>query len=418
MAFSETALAAYTKKTFAPDFIENSMTKVMDSALKSVKRMTDGAGNSFAWLADADDSFVGAGSFATAQAAANANANTSGLQFDSQWNVFTGDAVIPSTIINRTRNNDGAWQEAVNVAMKKAINSFAHANAIFLQGYGWGEVSTIQSVSGSTFVPGIRSDITKYVTGMPIVFSQSLHGHVLRSTTVRYVTGVNYDDGQELVTLDGTLAGVSAVNGDTAFIADCRENSATPNRIAPAGLGVWFPNRLTDMGDATVTTLLTQNRLRNSRYFGNFVDATGGGSAKAQLIIGCQRAITIGNATSLELFCSQNVFSGIANDLDSAVRFDGNPAQKSIGTRRLLVYADGQAEAHLNVSRTTNDNQIWGFDPTSIVMKSIGAAPAIDAEDGQTLKFQSTALGYEIRWLQQMILQFKSPATGLRIQLV
>jgi hypothetical protein len=416
--FSDVALAAYTKRKYDPTFIENSMTSISDSALRAIKKMTDGDGEQFSWLVDSDDSFVVAGDFGTAQAAAAANANTVGKKFLSDWNSMPGVAQVPTSIIEKTRTRDGAWQNAVDVAMQKAINSFAHANAVLLQGYGWGEVSTIASVSGSTFVPGIRSDITKYVVGMPLHFSQSLHGHVLRSATVRYVTGVNYDVGSELVTLNDTLAGVSAVNGDTAFIAGMRENSATPNRIANAGLGVWFPNRLTDMGDATVTTLLGQSRVSNSRYYGQFIDATGGGSVLTACQNAAQKAVTIGNAKSVEMFCSEATWNTAVSEAQSLVRYTDNPQIKSVGSRKLLIYADGQAEGHLQVSRTTNDTQIWFFDPASIILRSIGGAPHLDNKNGVDMLHQATALGYEWRWIQLALLQFKNPAVGGRIQLV
>lgn len=419
MAFSDAALAAYTKRKYSPDYIENSMTSVSDSTLKAIKKQTDGSGEQFSWLVDNDDSFVAAGDFTTAQAAAAANANTVGLKFLSDWNVLSGVAQVPSTIINKTRNNDGAWQQAVSVAVDKAINSFAHANAVLLQGYGWGEISTISGVSGSTFVPTEPSDITKYVRGMPVVFSQTLHANVLRSTTVLYVTAVSYVEGSELVTLSGTLASVSAVNGDTCFIAGCRDNNASPSRIANAGLGVWFPNQISgqDLSDATVTTLLGQSRTSNSRYYGNFIDGTGGGSALSMIQDFVQECATIGNATDVELFASKAVYRGIAKDVQNSVRYNDNPSSKTVGTTRLQVFADGRCTAHLNVSRTTNDKQIWGFVPSTVVLKSIGNAPHIDAEEGLQMVKQATAQGYEWRWLQQALLQFKNTAVGGRIQL-
>lgn len=418
MAFNAAALNAYTKRTYDQKFIDNSLTSVSDAMLKAVGKRTDGSGNQFAWLADADDAFNGSADFPTAQtAAANASSQV-GAQFLSNWNDYSAVAQITSSIIGKTRNEDGAWMKAVDVAMRKTMRSIAHANQIFLLGKGWGEVSTIASVSGSTFVPGIPSDITKYVIGMPIQFAQTLNTTVLRSATVLYVTGVSYTQGSELVTLSGTLASVSAVNGDTAFIAGCRQNSATPTSIVPIGLNSWFCNQLTDLGDATVTTLLGFNRLVNSRYFGTFIDATQGGTLLTALIDGAQEACTMGNAKKLEMFCSKAVYAGVAKDLQNAVRYDGNPQGKSVGTNRLLVYSDGQAEAHLQVSRTMNDTMVYGFDPSQVVYKSIGGLPHIDMEDGLTMARQSASAGYEVRWFQQSIIEVPNPAAGLRIQLV
>jgi hypothetical protein len=418
MAFNATALNNYTKHTYKQDFIDNSLTSVMDAMLKSVKKDTSGSGRDYSWLADADDAFNASPDFTTAQTAATNNNNTVGAQFLSKWNSLSAVAQIPSDIIGITRNEDGAWQKAVDTAQKKTMRGIAHANQLFLLGKGWGEVSQITSVSASQFSPLIASDITKYVIGMPLVFSSSLNAAVLRSATVLYVTGVNYTQGQELVTVSGTMASVGGVNNDWAFIAGARQNSASPVQIVPIGLNGWFPNQLTDLSDATVTTMLGFNRLVNSRYFGSFIDATQGGTPLTALIDGAQEACTIGNAKKLECFCSKAVFAGIAKDANNAVRYDGNPATKSVGTSRLLVYADGQAEAHLNVSRTMNDTMIYGFDPSQICYKSIGGLPHIDMEDGLTMARQSSAAGYEIRWFQQSLIEVPNPAAGLRIQLV
>jgi len=418
MAFTATALNAYTKHTYDPKFIDNSMTSVSDAMLKAVSKKTDGSGRDFSWLADADDSFNASPDFSVAQAAANNNNNTVGAQFTSKWNALSADAVLTSEVIGLTRNDDGAWQKALKTAMTKTMRGIAHANMLFLVGKGWGEVSGISSVTGSTFVPTIPSDITKYVLGMPLVFAQTLNTTALRSVTVLYVTGVSYTPGSELVTLSAALSSVGAVNGDTAFLAGARQNSATPAQIVPIGVNGWFPNQLTDLTDATVTTMLGYNRLVNSRYFGSFIDATQGGSPLTALIDGAQEACTMGNVTKLECWCSKAVFSQCAKDVNNAVRYDGNPAVKSVGTNRLLIYADGNAEAHLNVSRTMNDTFIVGFEPAQIIYKSIGGLPHLDSEDGLTMARQSSAAGYEIRWFQQSLIEVPNPAGGLRIQLV
>src|SRR6478609_4432960 len=181
MAFTATALNNYTKHTYKQDYIDNSITSVMDAMLKAVKKDTSGSGRDYAWLADADDSFNASADFPTAQNAAAAQSNAVGAQFTSNWNDLSAVAQITSSVIGKTRNDDGAWQKAVDVAMRKTLRGIAHANQLFLLGKGWGEVSTIASVSASQFTPGIPSDITKYVVGMPLVFAQTLNTTVLRS---------------------------------------------------------------------------------------------------------------------------------------------------------------------------------------------------------------------------------------------
>ena len=119
----------------------------------------------------------------------------------------------------------------------------------------------------------------------------------------------------------------------------------------------------------------------------------------------------------LRCFASKAVYAQIAKDLNNPVVYRDNPENKTIGTRQLTVYSSDKLVATLEVSRLTNDVQIWGFDPTQMILKSIGGAPHLDAEDGLTLARQSAAAGYEIRWFQQYIYQAKNIPGGLRIQL-
>lgn len=421
MAFSSTALNAYVKRRYDPKFIDNSLIQMLDSTLKPIKKETDGSGENYTWMTDVDDVDGGSADFVIAQAAAANNSPTVGSKFLSDWNDYADVAQISASIIGKTRNNDGAWMKAVDVAMKKKMRAIAHANAVMFQSRGWGEISQITSPSGSTFVPLVRSDITKYVRGMPLHFSSALNSATLRSSTVLYVTAVSYTPGSELVTCSGTMASVGAVANDWAFRAGCRQDSATPARIALTGIAAWCPNQAvgnTDMADATITNIFGAPRTSNSRLYGTCIDATGGGSLLSALIDGAQEALTVGNATSLELFCSKANFASVAKDLNAAVVYDGNPATKSVGTKRLLIYSDGdKGEAHLQVSRTTNDSQVWGYDPSQVILRSIGGAPHIDAEDGLQMCRQSAAQGYETRWFQQAIYEFTNPAGLLRVQL-
>lgn len=422
MAFTATALNAYQKRTYDPAFVDNSISEMSDQMLATITKKSDGdGGEDFSWLVDADDVDNGSPDFTISQAASTANNTAAGSKFRSDWFPYANSAQLTADVIGRTRNKDGAWQEASDTAMRKSMRAIAHNNGVVLQGYGWGEISTIASVSGATFIPGVRSDIYKYIKGMPLVFSLTLHANLLRSATVVYVTAVSYTSGSELVTCSASIAALGAVNGDTAFRAGARQNSATPARLVPVGIAGFLPDQTsggTDMTDTTLTSsFLTVDRSTNSRLYGTYLDASTGGSVLSALIDGCQEALTVGNAKVLRMFCSKNTYAGVAKDLNNGVNYQNNPDGKSIGTRRLTVYSSDKQEATLEVSRLTNDNVIWGFEPKDVVLKSIGSAPHVDAEDGLQMARMSASQSYETRWFQQYLYQFKNLPSGLRIKL-
>lgn len=422
MAFTSTALNAYQKRTYDPTFVDNSISEMSDQMLQTVTKKPDGkGGEDFSWLVDADDVDNGSPDFTISQGASTANNTAAGSKFRSDWFPYANTAQLTADVIGRTRNDDGAWQEASDTAMRKSMRAIAHNNGVVLQGYGWGEISQITSVSGATFVPSVRSDIYKYIKGMPLHFSQTLHANLLRSTTVVYVTAVSYAGGAELVTCSASVAALGAANNDWCFRAGARQNSATPARLVPVGIAGFLPDQTsggTDMTDTTLTTsFLNVDRSSNSRLYGTYVDASGGGSVLSALIDGCQEALTVGNAKVLRMFCSKNTYAGVAKDLNNGVMYTNNPEGKTIGTRRLTVYSSDKQEATLEVSRLTNDTVIWGFSPPDVILKSIGSAPHVDAEDGLQMARMSASQAYETRWFQQYLFQFKNLPAGLRVKL-
>src|SRR4029079_9194080 len=85
--------------------------------------------------------------------------------------------------------------------------------------------------------------------------------------------------------------------------------------------------------------------------------------------------LSVGNAEVLRCFCSKAVYAQVAKDLNNGVVYNDNPQGKSIATRGLTVYSSDKQEATLEVSRCTNDSQIWGFSPPEVIAKSIGGVP-------------------------------------------
>ncbi|HEX5370014.1 MAG TPA: hypothetical protein VFY10_11415, partial [Dehalococcoidia bacterium] len=364
---TETAFAAYIKRKFDPKYIDNSMTSRMSPSFKAVTKDTSGGGDFLTYLEDDDDDFGASADFTVSQNQAINNSQTLGNQYQFPWMPGYEVAQLTTAVINKTRNNDSAWQSAISVKMKKKLAAMAHLNGVLFQGQGWGELFKIANVSGSTFtvanrVSGNVSDAPKAVQGMPVVFAPDLNVSALRSATVRTVLSVDYTSG--LVTLDGTLAGVSAVNGDFCFIAGCRQNAGSPSRLVWVGLDAHIPDRQSALTDNTVITLGGVNRANNPRTYGTYFDASTGGSLLGAIINGVQEASTIGGATHLELFCSRANFAQFALDMQNAVRYDGDTKERVVGNaKRVHFYSDGTCDAYLNVDKLTNDLQVWGFDP-------------------------------------------------------
>jgi hypothetical protein len=418
---TETAFAAYIKRKFDKGFVTNSMTSRMSPSFKAVSKETDGGGDFLTYLEDDDDDFGASADFTVSQNQAINQSQAIGNQYQFAWTPGYEVAQLTTAVINKTRNDDSAWQSSISTKMKKKLAAMGHFNGVLFQGQGWGELCKIASVSGSTFVvanrvAGNTSDAPKIVQGMPVVFAPDLNVSALRSATVRTVLSIDYSNG--LVTLDGTLAGVSAVNGDFCFIAGCRQNAGSPARQVWVGIDAHIPDRQSALTDTTVITLGTVNRANNPRTYGTFFDASTGGSLLGAIINGVQEASTIGGATHLELFASRANFAAFALDLQNAVRYDGDTKERVVGNaKRVHFYSDGTCDAYLNVDKLTNDLQVWGFDPANVVFRSIGDAPMVDNfGDKNQMGRVSNAAAWEIRLFQQAALKISNHPACLRIR--
>jgi len=334
--FNSTTFAAYLKSRFDKTAVSNGVTKRTSRMLKDLKRDTTGGGDVRIAMQDVTDAVSFSADFPTAQTGAD-NINNQGLKFTIDWFEVHGVAHLSSKVINQTKNNALAWGKAVDVAMNKSFAGMAHGMSILVVGQGWGEIGQITGVSGATFAPLVPSQIHRYAIGLQLHFSSALNTAGLRSSTTLRVIDVDATPGSEKVTCSANLATVSAVNSDWAFIAGCRQDSATPARLVPAGMDAWLPKR--PVADATISTLY--GATRTARAYGQYVDGTGGGSPLNFLLDAGQAAGSIGNAESITAYCSPNTWGTISKDLQTNVRYVDEARQKTAGTNELMIVADG-----------------------------------------------------------------------------
>ena len=253
---------------------------------------------------------------------------------------------------------------------------------------------------------GIPSDITKYVKGQRadrVQLQLASRANDLRSATPLYVTGRYLHARQGA----GDPLGQPLPDAGRAWLTTGRSSPVAVSRAPPrarrsrssastAGSPTRTTARTWPTRPSRSSAVLTVRRTAVSTERSSTRRAAA--LRLSALIDGCQEAITIGNARKLELFCSKATFGDIAKDPEHGGPLPGQPGGK-VGRHEqaCLAYSDGDAQAHLQVSRApTNDNQIWGFDPSQIILKSIGGAPPPRLRgDGLTMARQSASAGYE-----------------------
>lgn len=213
--------------------------------------------------------------FATAQTKAQ-NATygfTRVKQAQLAWYKDYGVATIDGLLMATASDKMGTVYDKFVAQIDGILDATMHSISTKVYRSGWGVIGKLASTTNVTTTTGIldvKEDVVLFEVGQDIVFSSSIDGATLRNSAgVLTVTGIDLNLGQltfnaAINTNTGTLA------GDYMFSAGDRQNSATPSRLALAGLGAWLPFA----APATSDFMNLGNRNLDGRLLGTVVDAT------------------------------------------------------------------------------------------------------------------------------------------------
>lgn len=400
--FSETTAAAFLKRKYSPQYIVNTVTSRASRVFKMCKKDPAGGGAFYDFLAVAEDVGGNSPDFATAQSGATDATTTVGSQFLVPWCEDNTVQRIKAKAIAQSKNNDGAWTQLLKYAMDSCMRLAAFSLSLSLATQGWGEVCQITASAGSTFKCLRPEHIHRLYKGMKLQFSQLLNTTVLRSATILTITAI--DPNANLVTLSGTLASVSAVDNDFAFIAGARDNSATPGRNKPSGLPVWLPAQ--PVTDTTISTLYNVVRSNNTRLYGNFTDGTLL-SIEQALTTNAQVVSSIGNAEGQRVFVvAPAVYTALSTELGSNKRYNSDAGQ--VGFKTIIVDVDG-VEAKVIPDKFFDTQYAYCIDPNTVVYASIGALPQINDVDGNKVLRVADDNAVEVRVVSYSCIAVKDP---------
>lgn len=400
-----TTAAAFLQRYYSPKFIENSVAQKASRLFSQIKKNPNGGGDSYNFLSVLSDIATGSADFTTAQAMAADSTNTVGSKFNLDWMESNEPCRIKSKVIAQTKHSIAAWAPVLKFANESALRIAAHRFSVALYTRGWGELSQITSVTGSTFIPKVNSQIHRYFIGQQLVFSSAIATATLRSATALTITGIDYST--KIITCSATMASVSAVDDDWAFTKGDRENSATASRLRPVGLRSWLPseNSVTAAGDITIGGV---TRSTDTRHYGWRVDASTG-SILDKAIDLCQILSSYGNAEKIMMFTSPANYTAISIAMGTDRRYVDVKGAGGIGFRTVEIYADG-ISCPVIVDKYCDDTTSYILDPGTIELASLGPAPHVDNEDGQKMIKVSDDNSYEIRYCSWSQIAVKNPA--------
>jgi hypothetical protein len=396
---TSTTGSAFVKRYYSPSFVINTISKKESRLLNLINHdSSKPGGDSYNFLTMVGDNPSGSADFSQAQERGQ-NAGSSGFQFKVDWmNDFQAPSVSKE-MIAKTRNQAGGWIPALKNEIDSALRYSAHRRSVALYTTGFGELGTVTNAIGAGFTITVgnprtgaadRSCSFRFVKGMKLVFSQTIGASVLRAGQSAVVTKVDYVNG--IITLDTALNAITGLTqNDVIFTKGDRQDSATPTRLRPPGLGFWCPTTAPGVGpDYGV------DRSSNSFLYGWIIDGTASGKSLAQCLVeAANLCSTVGHAERLVAAVSVDKFIELSASMEDK-QYTQITGRGGTGYKALVVYADGVELPVISDMYCPNSEAYVG-NPDAFHHPSIGPAPHMDEADGNSVLRQSADAGLEAR---------------------
>lgn len=351
--------------------------------------------------------------FATAQTASTAAANNTLItRFEISRVKRYGVVTIDGETMKATEDDAGSFLKAATTQIDGVMHQLKRNLAVQLFRGGWGAVGVIATggISGSTITLATTEDITNIEIGQVHVLSSAESTATLRNGGASItVTGVNRSTGVITYSAGVVATIAAAAAGDTIFIKDDRQDSATPAARCVFGLEAWAP------ASAPTSTLF--NNVDRS------VDPTRlGGQRLNGAGLPLEEVLVEGSVLSARegfkvthAFCSFAKWSSLVKALGSKVEYTTEKATADIGFDAIKING---ARGPIKVIADQNcpGNRIFMVNFDHLKLYSLGELIRTINDDGNMLLRQATADGVESRHGFMGNLASDAPASIVNIQ--
>lgn len=300
-------------------------------------------------------------------------------------------ATIDNETLEASKGNANAFLEAATVEIDGVINSLTRSLAQKLYRSGWGDLGRIDStVTGTTLTLANANDIVNFEVGMELVFAASKDSDALRDSGDSVtVVAVNRSAGS--MTVDN-LSGISGLTAaDYIFVKGDRQDSATPSRLAVAGLEAWCPSSAP--GSASffgVDRTVDVTRLGGLRLDGSSVPI------EEALIEGASLVAREGGKLD-HFFMSYATFSSLEKALGSKVQYVDVKMNAEVGFRGIMVNGP-RGPIKVIPDQNCPSDRVHGVQLSAWKLYSLGKAVRVIDTDGLQMLRQAAADGVEVRY--------------------
>ncbi|HET6280552.1 MAG TPA: hypothetical protein VFH73_06285, partial [Polyangia bacterium] len=356
-----------------------------------IKRDESGSGDTMNFTMIIGDNPGTSATFSDAQAAGQAKSSVP-KQFAIPFVDVYSIGSVAGTIIRRSRNNKGAWIQALDNEVESLLRGAVFNQGVHMVGDGFGARGQVSAPGASTTLTlTVPTDVFKFQVGQTLVLGAANATGTLRAGTI-VIAGLDEEAGTLLLTANLTAGIAAAANNDFIFVKGDRQDAATPVRLVEWGWKAWLPAT----APSAAENFGGVDRSTNSRMYGRIKDCTGIPLQQA-LIQMCQKLISYGGGKNLICVVSPNNHASMSIALGTQARYVDLKTRGQMGFKQLAVAVTG-IDVPIQPCRFLTDTEAYVLDLSTWKLVSCGPAPTLnDYGTGEVLVNMTSDDGIEIR---------------------
>ncbi len=322
-------------------------------------------------------------------------------------------STVDGETIESTKDDAGAFMDAMTVAGDSAIGALTNTLARDLFRSGWGSIGTIAAggISGYTITLSDPNDSVNFNLGDINVFALTESTSTLRNSGAGLiVSGVNRSTG--VITYSAAISTeTSTANGDTIFVKGDRQNSATPVRLKVAGVGAWCPA----VAPAASENFFSVDRSVDSRLAGLFY-APASGTQLDEALLEAAGMVHREGGRLTHFFMGTGRYTELVKLLQKNVQYVDVTVSAQVGFKGVSIMGPGGAITCI-ADRNVQSDRVFGVSMDSWKLHTIGKAVRLIDTDGSSAVRQAADDGIEIRWGFKGNLGCDAPIHNIQIAL-
>jgi hypothetical protein len=314
-------------------------------------------------------------------------------------------ATLENEVLRASEGDEAAFLEAAQATIDGSIHALTRSIAVKMYRSGWGDIGRVGTIDSATkFTLLNLEDVCNFEVGQQLKLSASQSGAILTAALTLTVTAVNRSTGQ--IT---TSTNTGIVANDYVFVNGDRQDSATPSRLAIAGLEAWIPAT-----DPTSTAFFGADRSIDVTRLGGMRYAGTGLPIEEVLIEGAMRVGREGHKLT-HYFMPYSKYSALEKALGSKVHYVDIKVTPEVGFRGIMINGP-RGPIKVVPDQNCPADRIFGLNMDHWKLYTLGKAVGVIDTDGLKMLRQASSDGVEVRYGFYGNIACNAPGANINIQ--